>query len=229
MCDIKCFGKNIKFLIFKINDDKLNMILYKYYNYIIKILFPEESDADVEDNIEGDHFHPEIGESGYSSEKASAVTSPISLTDPHHHPSNDFNNDINNLTSLEDGNLGNNADITQIRHLVNINVLTSPSPTDVSMTDLTQIRMLSEKSDRNVGSVSSENEASVTALSTSMIPNSDVTTPEVPTASLSSSIASKESPTSPVNDSERLYIQMFKCFKNFTRAHTHIRVCVYII
>lgn len=164
----------------------------------------EESDADVEDNIEGVHFHPEIGESGYSSEKASAVTSPISLTDPHHHPSNDFNNDINNLTSLEDGNLGNNADITQIRHLVNINVLTSPSPTDVSMTDLTQIRMLSEKSDRNVGSVSSENEASATALSTSMIPNSDVTSPEVPTASLSSSIASKESPTSPVNDSERL-------------------------
>ncbi|KAL6424922.1 hypothetical protein ACFW04_010060 [Cataglyphis niger] len=165
----------------------------------------EESDADIEDNIEGDHSHLEIGESGYSSEKASAVTSPISLTDPHHHhPSNDFNNDINNLTSLEDGNLGNNADITQIRHLVNINMLTSPSPTDVSMTDSTQIRMLSEKNDRNVGSVSSENETSAMTLSTSMIPNSDVTSPEVPTASLSSSVASKESPISPVNDSERL-------------------------
>ncbi|GAB1868670.1 Ubiquitin carboxyl-terminal hydrolase [Camponotus japonicus] len=164
----------------------------------------EESDADVEDNIEVDHSHPEIGESGYSSEKASAVTSPISLIDPHHHPSNDFSNDINNLTSLEDGNLGNNADITQIRHLVNINVLTSPSPTDVSMTDLTQIRMPSEKSDRNVSSINSENEASATMLSTSMVPNSDVTSPEAPTASLSSSIASKESPTSPVNDTERL-------------------------
>lgn len=159
----------------------------------------------MEDNIEVDHSHPEIGESGYSSEKASAVTSPISLTD-HHYPSNDFNNDVNTLTSLEDGNLGNNADTTKVRHLVNINVLPSPSPTDVSMTDLTQIRMLSEKIDRNVGSVSPENEASATALST-MIPNSDVTSPEAPTASLSSSIASKESTTSPINDdTERLYI-----------------------
>lgn len=173
-----------------------------------------------------DHSHPEIGESGYSSEKASAVTSPISLIDPHHHPSNDFSNDINNLTSLEDGNLGNNADITQIRHLVNINVLTSPSPTDVSMTDLTQIRMPSEKSDRNVSSINSENEASATMLSTSMVPNSDVTSPEAPTASLSSSIASKESPTSPVNDTERLYMQMFKYFRNFIYAHARARVCV---
>ncbi|XP_029171338.1 ubiquitin carboxyl-terminal hydrolase 16 isoform X2 [Nylanderia fulva] len=164
----------------------------------------EESDADVEDNIEVDNSHPEIGESGYSSEKASAVTSPISLTDHHqHHSSNDFNNDVDTLTSLEDGNLGNNADTTKIRHLVNINVLPSPSPTDVSMTDLTQIRMPSEKLDGNVGSVSSENEASATALST-MIPNSDITSPEAPTASLSSSVASKESPTSPVNDTERL-------------------------
>lgn len=184
--------------------------------------FLEESDADVEDNIEVDHSHPEIGESGYSSEKASAVTSPISLIDPNHHPSNDFNNDINNLISLEDGNLGNNADITQIKHL-NINVLTSPSPTDVSMTDLTQIRMPSEKSDRNVDSINSENEA-VTTLSTSMIPNSDVTSPEAPTASLSSSIAStKENSTSFVNDTER-YTQMFKYFRNFTRTYIHMHI-----
>lgn len=166
-----------------------------------------------------DHSHPEIGESGYSSEKASAVTSPISLD-----PNNDFNNDINNLTSLEDGNLGNNADITQIRHLVNINMLTSPSPTDVSMTDLIQIRMLSEKSNRNVGS---ENEASATTLSTSMIPNSNVTSPEAPTASLSSSVASKESPTSPVNDTERLYILLFKYFKNF--IHTYMCARAYSV
>lgn len=150
----------------------------------------------MEDNIEVDNSHPEIGESGYSSEKASAVTSPVSPTD--NHSSNDFNSTV---SPEEDGNLDNNLDPAQVRHPVNINALTSPSPTDVSMMDLTQIRMPSEKTDRNVGTVSSENEASATALTNSMI-NSDVTSPEVPTASLSSSAASKESPTSPVNDEE---------------------------
>lgn len=62
--------------------------------------------------------------------------------------------------------------------------------------------MPSEKIDRNIGAVSSENEASATALSTSIIVNSDITSPEAPTASLSSSGASKESPTSPVNGDE---------------------------
>ncbi|XP_011634732.1 ubiquitin carboxyl-terminal hydrolase 45-like [Pogonomyrmex barbatus] len=158
-----------------------------------------ESDADVEDNIEVENSHPEIGESGYSSEKASAVTSPVSPADhQHHHPNNDLNNAINS----EDGSLDNNLDSTQVRHSVNINALTIPSPTDVSMTDLIQIRIPSEKTDRNIAIVSSENEASATTLSNSMIVNSDVTSPEVPTASLSSSAASKESPTSPVNDEE---------------------------
>lgn len=175
-----------------------------------KNLISEESDADVEDNIEIDNSHPEIGESGYSSEKASAVTSPVSPGDHHPHHANDFNSTI----SPEDNNLDNNLDSAQVRHPVNINALTSPSPTDVSMTDLTQIRMPSEKTDRNV---SSENEASATALTNSLsIVNSDVTSPEMPTASLSSS-ASKESPTSPVNDkeevAERSIFSMFKYLK----------------
>ncbi|XP_011875139.1 PREDICTED: ubiquitin carboxyl-terminal hydrolase 16 isoform X3 [Vollenhovia emeryi] len=157
----------------------------------------EESDADVEDNIEVDNSHPEVGESGYSSEKASAVTSPVSPTDHHPNP-----NDFNSVASSEGCSLDNNLDPAQVRHPVNINALTSPSPTDVSMTDLTQIRIPSEKTDRNVGVVNSENEASTTALTSSMIVNSDVTSPEMPTASLSSSAASKESPTSPVNDEE---------------------------
>ncbi|XP_020280675.1 ubiquitin carboxyl-terminal hydrolase 45 isoform X2 [Pseudomyrmex gracilis] len=166
------------------------------------VLKSEESDADVEDNIEVDNSHPEIGESGYSSEKASAVASPISPANQHHHHSNnDLNGDIN-AASAEDGNLDNNLDTTQIRHLANISALPSPSPTDVSMTDLTQIKISLEKSDRNVGAVSSENEASTTALSSSMIVNSDMTSPEAPTASLSSSAASKESPTSPINGDE---------------------------
>lgn len=157
----------------------------------------------MEDNIEVDNFHPEVGESGYSSEKASAVASPISPADhSHHHPSNDLNSDANDMPNLDDGNLDNNLDSAQVRQPANINALTSPSPTDVSMTDLTQIRMPSEKVDRNVGTVSSENEASVSALSTSVIVNSDVTSPEAPTASLSSSGASKESPTSPLNGDE---------------------------
>lgn len=175
------------------------MIFFKQRVLYTKL--SEESDADVEDNIEVDNSHPEIGESGYSSEKASAVASPISPADHHHrHPSNDFNSDLNNTPSLEEGNLDNNLDVAQVRNSANINALTSPSPTDVSMTDLTQIRIPSEKLDRNVGTVSSENET--TALSTSMIVNSDVTSPEAPTASLSSSAASKESPTSPVNNDE---------------------------
>lgn len=166
------------------------------------VLKSEESDADVEDNIEVDNSHPEIGESGYGSEKASAVASPISPADHlHHHPSNDLNNDVSNAANLEDGNPDSNLDPAQVRHPASINTLTSPSPTDVSMTDLTQIRMPSEKTDRNVGTVSSENEASAAALSNSII-NSDVTSPEAPTASLSSSAASKESPISPVNGDE---------------------------
>lgn len=106
------------------------------------------------------------------------------------------------MPSLEDSNLDNNLDAAQARNSAGVNALTSPSPTDVSMTDLTQIRIPSEKVDKNIGMISSENEASVTALSTSMIVNSDVTSPEAPTASLSSSAASKESPTSPVNGDE---------------------------
>jgi len=168
-----------------------------------EILFAEESDADVEDNIEVDNSHPEIGESGYSSEKTSAVTSPISPTDRlHHHSNNDFNNGTNNTASLEGGNRDSNLDPAQVRHPASNNTLISPNPTDMSMTDLTQIRMPSEKTDRNVGTVSSENEASIAALSTSMIVNSDITSPEALTASLSSSAASKESPISPVNGDE---------------------------
>lgn len=159
------------------------------------VLKSEESDADVEDNIEVDNSQPEIGESGYSSEKASAVTSPVSPADHHPHHPNDFNSTIN----PEDNNLESNLDSAQVRHPVNINALTSPSPANVSMTDLTQIRMPSEKTDRNV---SFENEALATAMTSSMIINSDVTSPEMPTASLSSSAASKESPTSPVNKEE---------------------------
>jgi len=168
-----------------------------------EILFAEESDADVEDNIEVDNSHLEIGESGYSSEKVSAVTSPISPTDRlHHYSNNGPNNDANNVPSLEEGNRDSNLDSTQVRLPASNNTLISPSPTDVSMTDLTQIRIPSEKTDRNVGTISSENEASAAALSTSMIVNSDITSPEALTASLSSSTASKESPISPVNGDE---------------------------
>jgi len=103
---------------------------------------------------------------------------------------------------LEGGNRDSNLDPAQVRHPASNNTLISPNPTDMSMTDLTQIRMPSEKTDRNVGTVSSENEASIAALSTSMIVNSDITSPEALTASLSSSAASKESPISPVNGDE---------------------------
>lgn len=42
------------------------------------IFFIEESDADVEDNAEIEGLLPEVGESGYSSEKQSTLASPAS-------------------------------------------------------------------------------------------------------------------------------------------------------
>ncbi|XP_043501548.1 ubiquitin carboxyl-terminal hydrolase 16 isoform X1 [Polistes fuscatus] len=44
------------------------------------VLESDESDADIEDNIEGEGIFREVGESGYSSEKASTFSSPVSPT-----------------------------------------------------------------------------------------------------------------------------------------------------
>ncbi|KAI4499118.1 hypothetical protein M0802_005701 [Mischocyttarus mexicanus] len=72
------------------NRKNRNLSLDDYYddmltksNKIIEengILESDESDADIEDNIEGEGIFREIGESGYSSEKASTFSSPVSPT-----------------------------------------------------------------------------------------------------------------------------------------------------
>lgn len=163
------------------------------------VLESEESDADVEDNIEVENTFPEIGESGYSSEKPSAIASPVS-------PANN-RIDNQNITAkvpnvptdlcckLIDNSEHHNA-------AVNVSVLNSPS--DISITDMTQMR-LSFEGDRLESSESAENE-NVThtglSLSTSLLPlvSSDLTSPDALTVSpLSSSITSKDSPMSPLS------------------------------
>ncbi|KAK2585697.1 hypothetical protein KPH14_010311 [Odynerus spinipes] len=182
-------------------------ILTKQNNIIEEngsVLESEESDADVEDNIEVENTFPEVGESGYSSEKASAIASPVS---PGNHRI-----DNQSITSPEVPNVPiekslffkpvDNLEFPQNHDTINVSALNSPSPSDVSMTDITQMRLSSE-ADRLESSESLENENVMhtgLSLSTSLVVNSDLTSPDALTVSpLSSSITSKDSPMSPLS------------------------------
>lgn len=148
------------------------------------LLFAEESDADVEDNIENeDASVPDIGESGYSSEKPSAVTSPVSLADLR---TTDRNDSLDmNLSSIEIDVTHCSFDLTSLANDNNTNYNNSQSPDDVPMLDITE--------DTKIETVG-------LSLSTSLIVHSDFTSPEVPTISpLSSPLTSKDSPTSPIS------------------------------
>lgn len=183
--------------------------------------FHEESDADVEDNIESEALsRPEIGESGYSSEKPSAMASPVSpggSTPANNQQKNDIvPNDLllegNNLPSPTD----NSTDSINIKNSSYINMQYTPSPTDVSMTDLTQLVFPAESSSSekmntamtespiSPDNVDTSNVRNLLfpslSLTNSVTVNSDLTSPEGPTISpLSTSITSKESPTSPAS------------------------------
>ncbi|OXU25987.1 hypothetical protein TSAR_010811 [Trichomalopsis sarcophagae] len=144
----------------------------------------EESDADVEDNIENeDASVPEIGESGYSSEKPSAVTSPVSLADLR---TTDRNDSLDmNVSSIEIDLTSCSFDFTTLANDNNTNFNNSQSPDDVPMLDITENR---------------KNDTMGLSLSNSLIAHPDWTSPEVPTISpLSSPLTSKDSPTSPIS------------------------------
>ncbi|XP_011498809.1 PREDICTED: ubiquitin carboxyl-terminal hydrolase 45 [Ceratosolen solmsi marchali] len=145
----------------------------------------EESDADVEDNIENEDVSmPEIGESGYSSEKPSAVTSPESLSEFRDTEQNTNNLELNVLPVLSD--TSSNFHIMQSAYKNS----TSPSPTDISMIDIT------------------ENKSIETAEFSHLISlaHSDITSPEGPTISpMSTPFTSKNtSSTSVSSDEERV-------------------------
>lgn len=126
---------------------------------------------------------PEVSESGYSSEKPSAVTSPVCQTELCTADQNI--NTVNlNVSPVENTASSYSFDYMQITNENRNNFNSSPSPTDVQMTDLSE----------------EKNEKTGLSLSTSLTVNSDVTSPEGPTVSpLSSPLTSKDSPTSPIS------------------------------
>nr|XP_050867488.1 ubiquitin carboxyl-terminal hydrolase 45 isoform X1 [Vespula vulgaris]XP_050867489.1 ubiquitin carboxyl-terminal hydrolase 45 isoform X1 [Vespula vulgaris]XP_050867492.1 ubiquitin carboxyl-terminal hydrolase 45 isoform X1 [Vespula vulgaris] len=196
------------------NRKNRNITADYYYNDIIKhnkiieengVLESEESDADIEDNVEGENTCAEVGESGYSSEKASAVASPVSPTN--------YQIDNQRRTSQETLNVSTekSLDVKSIDNsktplnndTITVSALNSSSPSDVSMADITKMRLSSE-ADKIESSESNENENNAhtgLSLSTSLVINSDLTSSDVLTVSpLSSSITSKDSPMSPLSN-----------------------------
>lgn len=180
-----------------------------------------ESDADVEDNIESEALsRPEVGESGYSSEKPSALASPVSPGDSLP-ANNQQKNDLVPSDLITEGNslpspTDNSTDSNNLKNGSYVNMQYTPSPTDVSMTDLTQLKYPAESSSSEIinvamteSPVSPDNidASNVTnwllpslSLTNSLTVNSDLTSPEGPTVSpLSTSITSKDSPTSPAS------------------------------
>lgn len=161
----------------------------------------EESDADVEDNVEGENTSAEVGESGYSSEKASAVASPVSPT----------NCQINNRRRTLPDNLNESNEKNVIsksmidsktslnNDTITLSALQSSSTSDLPMVEIK--KRLSSEADKNDSSESNEHDEHDVPIglshSTFIITNSDVINTDVITASpLNSSITSKDSPTS---------------------------------
>ncbi|XP_076244105.1 ubiquitin specific protease 16/45 isoform X2 [Calliopsis andreniformis] len=157
------------------NDDsvipnKSNVPIWEFYN----TLKSEESDADVEDNIEIEPLLPEIGESGYSSKRQSAALSPAS---PSTYP-------------VAPDEL--KFKITYMDLLNSFHLNSLASPTGPSKKNISDTKVI----DRLDNSESPENEHGIqtrSSLSTSLAMNSDLTSPEGPTVSLTS-VAFKESP-----------------------------------
>ncbi|XP_046609099.1 ubiquitin carboxyl-terminal hydrolase 16 isoform X2 [Neodiprion virginianus] len=177
-----------------------------------------ESDADVEDNIESEAVsRPEVGESGYSSEKPSTMTSPMSPGGSM--PANNQNDDIVATNDLSTGSsitlpssADNSTDSSNLKYNDYINTQQTPSPT----IDLIPLNYPAESSSSEIintavtespASPDKENPSGTSnwpitslSLNNSLTVNSDLTSPEGPTVSpLSTSITSKDSPTSPAS------------------------------
>lgn len=125
------------------------------------LLFPDESDADTEDNIELENINREAKESGYSSGKQSTSNSPISLA-------NDYSNETRNL-GVNDSN---------------VTILISPTAADLSIENK---ELSGDRTSQNVDTndyPNPEDEASSDALSLCIMTDSEVTSSEDVTAKL---------------------------------------------
>jgi hypothetical protein len=139
----------------------------------------------VEDNIETEDIPIlEIGESGYSSEKPSAVTSPESLSEFRDSDQNTKNLDLHVLPIISDTSC--NFEVGQLAYKNS----SSSSPTDVPMIDVTENKSI---------------ETIQLSLLSSLV-QSDITSPEGPTISpISTPFTSKNTSTTSVSsDEERM-------------------------
>ncbi|XP_076171814.1 ubiquitin specific protease 16/45 isoform X3 [Ptiloglossa arizonensis] len=152
-------------------------------------ILESESDADVEDNVEAEILLPEIGESGYSSEKQSTLASPASpSTDPV--KTDDTMNDtiLNNYMQISSVD---NLPPIQLQDSFNTNSLHSSNSTDIPTKNVSKIEVL----DRLDSSESSENKMEILTESlppTSSVVNSNVISLSGPNAK-DSVVPSKES------------------------------------
>ncbi|KZC11572.1 Ubiquitin carboxyl-terminal hydrolase 45 [Dufourea novaeangliae] len=162
------------------------------------ILESEESDADVEDNVETEAFLPEIGESGYSSEKQSTLTSPASpSTDPV--KADKPMNEIVLYNRLQLSPIDNLPPL-QLQDPSNTNSLHSPIPPDICIKSLPQTEVL----DRVNNFKSPVNEIGIQTgtQSTTVTMNSDLKCPNSSTLTLENSenmVENMERPTSRLN------------------------------
>ncbi|XP_054002598.1 ubiquitin carboxyl-terminal hydrolase 45 isoform X1 [Hylaeus anthracinus] len=146
------------------------------------ILESEESDADIEDNVEAEVLLPEIGESGYSSEKQSTLTSPASPSiDPV--KVDDTMNEITLNNCVQFSRVDNLSPIL-LQDVLNTKSLHSPNLIDASITNVSKTKDL----DRLDSSESPKNKVELQTefpVTTSSVVSSDVTSLGEPTVSYS--------------------------------------------
>ncbi|KAG7189058.1 hypothetical protein KM043_008640 [Ampulex compressa] len=168
----------------------------------------EESDADVEDNVEVEGTLPKAGETEYNSEKAPMATSFVYPANHHIFNQNVEPSNISNDSSTDNtetsSSIGDYLGVAQAKGSTNANItLNSPSLTDVSMTDLTQMRLSSEADRMEESSGDSpKNKIGVStdlALYAPIRFKSYAMNFEGRTANLSNSAISKGSPSSPLS------------------------------
>ncbi|XP_015181453.1 PREDICTED: ubiquitin carboxyl-terminal hydrolase 16 isoform X2 [Polistes dominula] len=142
----------------------------------------DQSDADVEDNVEGESILREVGESGYSSEKASTFSSPVSPTNDQIN-SNQKATTPDNLNELEE-KIPDNRSIDNMENSLDCNTVDDSALNDSSFPPMNDILpLLATDSDRH----SSDS-------------NSNHNNQELTATPISSPVASKGSPTSSLLD-----------------------------
>ncbi|XP_043260902.1 ubiquitin carboxyl-terminal hydrolase 16 isoform X2 [Colletes gigas] len=206
MCDYKKFTSN------------RNNTIEEHNGSILKL---EESDADVEDNVEAEVLLPEIGESGYSSEKQSTLASPASPSIEPVKIDDTMNEAI--LNNYMQFSPVDNLSSMQLQDSPDAGSLHSPNPSDEFIKNESQTKVL----DRLNSSESLENKMGVQTefpLPVSLATNSDVTNSEEPTVSYDA-ITSEECSGIPVlvpeNDTNTEKIERSISRLNLVESSTH--------